>query len=161
MSDASQKAKANISQFLKSLDNAYSDWEDGDFSEPDRDDNDGIEIRKPNQIVADQAARTLALRKHYSAQKALFTQSEIEEDASLLVKDDDIDLDPSHIDYRGKYGYTKLHEAAIAGDLEGCKRLVEQGSSLIVVDNSGRMAWQKAAAFGYEEIAQLLKPKND
>lgn len=62
------------------------------------------------------------------------------------------------INARGKWGYTQLHFAAVAGDVAECENLLKQGAKKTIKDNSGQLPWQKALNAGFEELAEKLKP---
>ena len=148
MSESTKRiAKQRNEMFLKSLDFSDKGWN------PIQDDKDGIESYSPNKIVAHRTARELTMRMMYS--ESLFSENEEETKdtkTSLAVATSEND-----INRRMKWGYTPLIAAAVAGDMDECKRLVAEGADKSIKDNSGNMAWQKAKTMGNEAIAIFLK----
>jgi len=49
-----------------------------------------------------------------------------------------------------------LHDSAERGDLAEVRRLLEAGTSVNQLDDSGETALHGAAAFGHEDIVRLL-----
>lgn len=153
-SEVRKKAKANIANFLTSLDQFDRGWDDDRHN----DDGDGIKTRSANQLTAEHTARKLAMRKRFGSNQPIFTQDEVAEDASSIAVVV-LEVDPNDINRRGKWGYTPLIEAAVKGDYVECQRLKDAGADLALKDNSGKLAWQKAEARGFTEIANMLKPE--
>jgi hypothetical protein len=57
-------------------------------------------------------------------------------------------------------GLTLLHEAAMEGDLEEVRKLVEvDGASVYVLDNMGMTPYDRARAYGNHTVAEYLKSK--
>lgn len=62
------------------------------------------------------------------------------------------------INARGKWGYTRLTDASVKGNLELVKQLVEAGASWDIPDNGGQTAWDKANTRGFDEILRVFDP---
>jgi hypothetical protein len=81
---------------------------------------------------------------------------------NILADEPEIPVEPpqgSDINARGKFGYTRLHQAVVDGNIEEVRRLkYELGIDLTVCDNSGQTAYEKALAAGETDIADELKP---
>ena len=150
MSDKSPKERAadNLNRFLETLNQFDEGWEEDTYTQ---DDHDGVSLRSPNQLVAEETARKLVLRRRFEKNQSLFDPSD---EIATFVKE----VDENDINRRLTWGYTPLIKAAVDGNLEECKRLKAAGADLTLKDNSGKMAWQKAQSRGFVEIMELLKP---
>ncbi len=62
------------------------------------------------------------------------------------------------INARGKYGYTRLTEAASKGDVELVKQLVAAGARWDIPDNWGQNALDKAMARGFDDVVRVFDP---
>ena len=51
---------------------------------------------------------------------------------------------------------TDLHDAAKAGNLNKCRKLIEQAADVNAKDDSGETTLHWAAKYGYLEICELL-----
>lgn len=57
---------------------------------------------------------------------------------------------------KGRFGYTPLHEAVVAGDAETVRSLLGRGANKTIRDNGGNTPYDKALKFEFYEIAKLL-----
>ena len=72
--------------------------------------------------------------------------------------------DPRHVDWRdpNRYFRTRLHDAALRGDLAKARRLVERdGANPFVKDNNYFFPSAEAEAEGHFEVAAYLRQKMD
>ena len=67
-------------------------------------------------------------------------------------------IEQGDINARGKYGYTRLTEAASKGDVELVKQLVAAGARWDIPDNWGQNAWDKALARGFDDVIRVFDP---
>lgn len=109
------------------------------------DDSDGVPCVTLDHLQSVQDAKTEDLRSKASG---FFSYRELAPTATI----------DTGVNAKLKWGYTLLHFAAIEGDDVECCRLVDAGASRSVLDNSGKMAWQKAELKGHFELAAKLKP---
>jgi hypothetical protein len=72
--------------------------------------------------------------------------------------------DPRHVDWRNpkRFLMTRLHEAALRGDLPEARRLVEEsGANPFTKDSSHQFPSFTAWAEGFAEVADFLRGKMD
>lgn len=111
------------------------------------DNSDGVECRTPEELQLEQQDKKDRLRKQ---SRAMFSPGEqVSESGS----------DALDINHKGKWGYTALHFAAIVGDEAECDRLIAAGADLSIMENGGKMAWQKAESKGHDALALKLMPQ--
>lgn len=94
---------------------------------------------------------------------AMFKEEEKETRRSLksrvkqMLHSDNPEMDDSDINFRGKWGFTKLHFAAVDNNIVECNRLLAAGANKSIKDNAGHLPWEKAMARGHFALAKLLR----
>lgn len=138
-----KRVNRSLAALFADLEHIGSYAEDEDLSEQSwKDDgSDGIPVISPSEMDKRESDRIEALK---AAQ--FFPPSAIE-----VNTDEDINA-------RGKFGYTKLHDAAVERDLDKVIELLEAGIDPTIKDNSGSTAYQKAINRGYDDVADLIRP---
>jgi hypothetical protein len=135
-----EQAKARLISTLETIEKIKSFDEDGDT--PNCKDNfDGIECCTPAEVVEAQEKK---IHEIQSICQYIFPPEECIATA-----------DPSDINSTGQHGYTALHIAALAGDMEKCESLIRAGIDITIKDSSGHMAWQKAE-YKHPENTELI-----
>lgn len=67
---------------------------------------------------------------------------------------------PTLVNWKNSTGDTPLHKAALSGNLDVVKYLVEHGAELEVKNNEGKTPFDMAQNVNQKEIASFLRPQN-
>lgn len=123
-----KKAKDNLAAFLRVVDSIAG----SDDSSYRNDSSDGVECISEMDLEEEQHRKIDELCSHIE----FFPEEEKVQPICIPLNSDDIN-------YQGKWGYTKLHIAVIAGDLSEIKALIDAGARTDITDTSEHTVWDK------------------
>lgn len=126
-------AKTRFLEFTKTLEEIPDDDDPNEFYD------DGIDEIALGDIVSPGEFNTFIKNK-----KSIIYASSIkaiEESVGIVSKPD---VDKSDINYRGLFGFTKLHQGVVDKDVKKIKELLKAGANKNIKDNSGHTPFDKA-----------------
>lgn len=150
-------AKEHLSSFFAVLAKIKPvDDNENDLSDYVNNDSDGVACRLASDLGDLQKVK---VAKFEQVQRDIFPDAEEEVPSSDgSGKGAPVVSASAELNARGRYGFTRLIDAAAHNNIAEVKKLLALGADKTICDNWGKTAFDLACLKGYDEVCRLLDP---